>query len=72
MKKEYKILIARMDEVRDLLHEFGLELFGYDPGVSTFLMSNTNYSLHFNNEEWHWLEPLLKELKIFREREKDE
>lgn len=64
MKKAEKLeLIKRMDFLRDLLKEFGLELRGYDPGV---MASHYGTLLEFDYKEWKWLEPLLIELREAR------
>jgi hypothetical protein len=68
MTKEEKKLVSRMNEVRDLLKEFGLTLHGYDPGVSVYwtLTRDVSLCLGFGPDEWKWLEPLLKELHLRR------
>jgi hypothetical protein len=57
-----------MDELRDLLSRFGLQLHGYDPGVSARDREG-NY-LHFEKMEWEWLEPILKAAATRQEGEK--
>ena len=42
-------VVAEMQRCSELLEEFGLQLYGYDPGVTAFL--------------WRWLKPLLEELR---------
>lgn len=66
-----KRICARMAEIRDLIKEFGLTLYGADPGITAFVDDRPNlkgggrWSGPFKLEdvEWTWLEPLLKELR---------
>lgn len=66
-----------MDVARDLLKKFGLDLFGFDPGVSAYFAEDTptppnvvglagrgywGEPIHFSKLEWQWLKPLLEEL----------
>lgn len=60
--------VATMNELRELLSEFGLKLSGYEPGVSAF---NGNCLLDFGYVEWTWLKPLLVELAKHRKRERE-
>jgi len=69
MTPEDKVIVSRMNEISDLLNEFGLTLSGYDPGISAFITKESTSMLNFDRGEWAWLEPLLKELKDRRERE---
>ena len=50
--------------LRYLLEYFGLRLTGFSPGVSAI---DDKYSYSFGGAEWHWLEPLLDELRGWRE-----
>ena len=72
-KKETQAIIKRMTFVRRLLKENGLELSGYDPGVTAFRKVGKDIfggdrfvSLDFERAEWAWLEPLLLELRKLR------
>lgn len=75
-RKETDAIVARMDELRDLLKEFGASLGGYDPGVTAYLPNKhrgvgyMGESLDFNHTEWAWLEPLLVELRGLRRMER--
>jgi hypothetical protein len=66
-KEEQRVIIARADELRNLVKEFGLELIGFDPGISASIIKWPNYSVHFDETEWAWLRPLLEELKTYRD-----
>jgi hypothetical protein len=70
-------IIARMNEIRELLDEFGLHLGGYDPGVMAWTKNDVNENGHFVGEtiqfdraEWKWLEPILCELRNYRRSDK--
>jgi hypothetical protein len=69
--------VKRMNEIRDLLSEFGANLSGFNPGVSAYLPNKRTNILGFgrgffgehislSNLEWEWLEPLLVELRDLR------
>lgn len=71
---EDKKLLARMKEIRELIKEFGLTLCGYDPGISAYVDSRPelrpsawNGPFKLDDVEWAWLEPLLKELREYRQ-----
>lgn len=66
LSKQDKELVQRIDELRELLAEFGLALHGYDPGVSAVRKDSPHTLLNFNFAEWQWLEPLLIELRQHR------
>jgi hypothetical protein len=78
MTAEDKKLVARMKEIRELIAEFGLTLRGYDPGVTASLKENPalrgrgywGEAISFDSNEWKWLEPLLKELSMYRRTKK--
>jgi len=58
--------VARADELRGLLREFGLTLAGFDPGV--LVQTEAGGSLQFDGAQWRFLEPLLMELRERRSR----
>ena len=70
-----------MSEIRELLAEFGIHLAGYDPGVTAMIPGKAiagpgagagyfGEHLAFDATEWAWLEPLLKELRAYRRKER--
>jgi hypothetical protein len=68
-----KRICARMKEIRELIKEFGLTLYGFDPGISAYVdarpelrSSAWNGPFKLDDVEWAWLEPLLKELSARR------
>lgn len=71
---EDKKLVARMKEIRELISEFGLTLYGHGAGITAHLKNDPKLrgdgwggeSITFNGIEWKWLEPLLKELQALR------
>ena len=69
--------LARMNEIRDLLNEFGLHLGGFDPGVMAWTKQEEDSfghmvgdTLQFERAEWKWLEPILRELRNYRRSDK--
>jgi hypothetical protein len=63
-KKADRELIRRIETTRALLSEFGLQTYGYDPGV---LCRDANgVTVDLDSSTWRWLEPLLIELRNFR------
>lgn len=64
-------------ELRELLDEFGVDLSGWDPGISANIrrmpprVRGSGYwgeHMSFSNIEWTWLKPLLEELRDLRRR----
>jgi hypothetical protein len=76
MTAEDRKLVARMKEIRELIAEFGLVLYGHDPGITATLKDKPGLrgdgwggeSITFDGIEWAWLEPLLVELREHRRR----
>lgn len=74
LSAEDRKLVARMKEIRELISEFGLTLSGYDPGITAMLKERPalrgdgwgGEAITFDDPEWKWLEPLLKELRFLR------
>lgn len=72
--EEDRKLLARMAEIRELISQFGLTLSGYDPGITASLTEKPEQrgrgywgeAISFEDAEWKWLEPLLKELSLLR------
>lgn len=68
---EDRKLVARMKEIRDLIAEFGLVLYGHDPGITATIKDKPGLRgdgwagepIAFDGVEWGWLEPLLVELR---------
>jgi len=68
-------LVARMKEIRELIAEFGLVLYGHDPGITATLKDNPGLRgdgwggepITFEAIEWKWLEPILVELRRRRQ-----
>ncbi len=81
-RNEQKALVARGKFLRELLDEFGARLSGFDPGVSANIKGKDfrcvgapgagywGEHLSFNAIQWEWLEPLLLELRAYREKGK--
>lgn len=78
---EDRALLKRMKEIRELLAEFGIHLAGHDPGVTAIIPEKAiagpgvgagyfGEHLAFDDTEWAWLEPLLKELRAYRRQER--
>lgn len=77
--KETREIIARAKRLRELLGEFGATLAGFDPGVTAVIPGLRALSigsdgawwacehLSFSGLEWAWLEPLLEELRSYRD-----
>ena len=60
-------IVKRMQTIEDLLLEYGLQLHGYDPGVSAHHVDEDYARLYdINGLVWRWLEPLLVELQTYR------
>lgn len=62
--------LKKLDNVRELLAFFQVKLIGFDPGVLA-IVDSKKPSLDFSAFEWEWLEPLLIELKEFRNAKKN-
>ena len=67
---ENKQLQERAKYLRELLKEFGLNLCGFDPGVSAYWDAHPelrpsawNGPINLDQNEWRWIEPLLIELR---------
>lgn len=56
--------VRRCKDARELLAEFGLRSWCYDPGVGAYNQQGNH--LDFGGREWLWLKPLLEELREFR------
>lgn len=70
-KKEIDAIVARGDFLRELLGEFDARLVGWDPGVLASWHTDgmfNSVSLDFHQGQWAWLEPLLVELRDFRQK----
>ena len=56
--KKERAIVKRMDSIRTLLKEFGLNLRAYDPGVTAV---DSQYRVYdFPQHVWEWLEPILQ------------
>lgn len=58
-------MISRINKTRSVMRYFGMVPLGYDPGVSGRLKSGASISL--STAELNWLQPLLEELRDYRE-----
>ena len=74
---ENRKIRERAKQLRELLREFGAVLSGFDPGASAMIKGvpgkGDGYwgeQLSFTGLEWKWLEPLLVELRDFRQKQK--
>ena len=56
--KQEREIVKRMDSIRALLKQFGLQLRGIDPGV--FACDSQYRTYDFGQHEWEWLEPILR------------
>lgn len=70
-KKQEKELVDRLNKTQKLLKQFGLDAYAYDPGVlcvPSELAGSPRYNatINFGDNEWKWLEPLLRELSLAR------
>lgn len=69
-KKEERALTLRLNKTRDLLKEFGVIPYAYDPGVRCYVgnVEGDQFApvVDFDEETWAWLEPLLQELRMYR------
>src|SRR5690606_30829358 len=67
-----RLIKQRMDEARELLAEFGLQLHGMDPGITAYFTDPRQprrgggyfgEPFAIGRNEWMWLRPLLLELR---------
>lgn len=65
---------AERKRIKDLLDYFGLSLTGLDPGVMARRKDEGDRDpsfVVFNTHEWDWIEPLLIELRHYRNDHRD-
>ena len=77
-RKTVDPVVVEMRDCAALLEEFGLQLHGFDPGVTAFYTGTRSENapflggigrgywgepFSFSSIEWKWLKPLLQELR---------
>jgi len=66
-EKEREREVKKIHNIQRLFKHFGVEAFAFDPGVRCCQTGKVSYRiLDFDAFEWEWLEPLLKELLMYR------
>lgn len=73
-REQTRVLIKRGEFLKKLMKEFDARLSAFDPGVMAIpeeeidpKTSAYRHALSFQGYEWAWLEPLLIELRNYRE-----
>lgn len=64
-----KQIVDRVNKTQRLLLHFGLSAFAYDPGVKCLVLGDKSFQVRyvdFDASTWEWLEPLLRELLMYR------
>jgi len=66
--KTNKQIVIRIRKIQKLLKQFDVQAYAFDPGViGQYRIDSVHVAdLSFGYYEWKWLEPLLRELLMYR------
>lgn len=66
-----KQIVNKVKKIQKLLLHFGLSAFAYDPGVKCLVLGDKSFQVRyvdFDGSTWEFVEPLLRELLMYRKK----